>query len=65
MQRAKPFKLAPRKIVRVCSSEDLIIHKVVAGRPKDLLRIFRQAENRSPLGSTKNFRQNDSTAESF
>lgn len=49
MQRAKPFQLAPRKIVRVCSREDLIIHKAVAGRMKDLHDlqgvIFRQAES--------------------
>jgi hypothetical protein len=36
MQRAQPFKLAPRRIIRVCSAEDLIIHKAVAGRPQDL-----------------------------
>ena len=47
MQRAQSFKLAPRKIVRVCSPEDLIIHKAVAGRPQDLMDlqsvVFRQA----------------------
>jgi hypothetical protein len=46
MQRAQQFKLAPRKTVRVCSAEDLIIHKAVAGRPQDLIDlrnvIFRQ-----------------------
>lgn len=47
MQRAKPFKLAPRRTVRVCSAEDLIIHKAVAGRPQDLMDlenvVFRQS----------------------
>lgn len=47
MQRAQPFKLASRKILRVCSPEDLIIHKAVAGRPQDLSDlqgiVFRQA----------------------
>ncbi len=36
MQRAQPFKLTPRRSVRVCSVEDLIIHKAVAGRQQDL-----------------------------
>jgi hypothetical protein len=48
MQRARSFKLAPRKTVRVCSAEDLIIHKAVAGRPQDLIDlrnvIFRQGK---------------------
>ncbi|MGH7495995.1 MAG: hypothetical protein ACREOO_26885 [bacterium] len=48
MQRTQSFKLAPRKTVRVCSAEDLIIHKVVAGRPQDLIDlrnvIFRHGE---------------------
>lgn len=48
MQRAQSFKPAPRKIIRVCSAEDLIIHKAVAGRPQDLSDlqsvIYRNAE---------------------
>ncbi len=36
LQRAVNYKLARGKVVRVCSAEDLIIHKCVAGRPKDV-----------------------------
>ena len=36
MRRAVDFELEPGKVVRVCSAEDLIIHKCVAGRPQDL-----------------------------
>lgn len=47
LQHATFFKIAAKRFVRVCSAEDLIIHKATAGRPKDLLDlqniIFRQA----------------------
>jgi hypothetical protein len=36
MRRAVNYELEPGKIVRLCSAEDFIIHKAVAGRPRDL-----------------------------
>lgn len=36
MRRAMDYELEPGKAVRLCSAEDLIIHKAVAGRPQDL-----------------------------
>lgn len=36
MRRAVEFELEPGKTVRVCSAEDLIIHKAIAGRPQDV-----------------------------
>ena len=36
MHRAVEFELEPGKAVRVCSAEDLIIHKAIAGRPQDV-----------------------------
>lgn len=36
MRRAVDYELEPGKVVRLCSAEDLIIHKAVAGRPQDL-----------------------------
>ncbi len=36
MQRAVEFELEPGKTIRVCSAEDLIIHKAIAGRPQDV-----------------------------
>ena len=35
MRRAAPVEVAPGKQVRICSAEDLIIHKAIAGRPQD------------------------------
>ena len=37
--RAVPFELEPDRIVRLCSAEDLVIHKALAGRPQDQLDI--------------------------
>jgi hypothetical protein len=46
MRRAVNYKLSSEKEVRLCSAEDLIIHKAVAGRPQDIRDIegviFRQ-----------------------
>lgn len=36
MRRAVEFELEPGKLLRVCSAEDLIIHKAIAGRPQDV-----------------------------
>lgn len=36
MRRAVDYELEPGKGVKLCSAEDLIIHKAVAGRPQDL-----------------------------
>jgi hypothetical protein len=36
IRRAVDFELEPGKIVRLCAPEDLVIHKAVAGRPRDL-----------------------------
>jgi predicted nucleotidyltransferase len=48
MQRAVEVELEPGKAVRVCSAEDLIIHKAIAGRPQDVRDaegiVYRQRE---------------------
>jgi hypothetical protein len=36
MQRAVQYELSPGRTVRLCSAEDLIIHKAVAGRAQDI-----------------------------
>jgi hypothetical protein len=36
MRRAIDYTLETNKVVRLCSAEDLIIHKAVAGRPQDV-----------------------------
>lgn len=36
ISRAIEHRLAPRKSVRLCSAEDLIIHKAIAGRVQDI-----------------------------
>ena len=37
--RAVPYDLGDGREVRLCSAEDLIIHKALAGRPQDVLDI--------------------------
>jgi predicted nucleotidyltransferase len=48
MRRAVDYELEPEKVVNLCSAEDLIIHKAVAGRPQDVRDIegivYRQRE---------------------
>lgn len=39
MRRAVDYEIEPGKVTRLCSAEDFIIYKVVAGRPRDLLDI--------------------------
>jgi hypothetical protein len=34
--RAVDYEIEPGKAIKICSAEDLIIHKAVAGRPQDL-----------------------------
>ena len=36
MLRAVDYEMDPGKSIRICSAEDLIIHKAVAGRPQDI-----------------------------
>jgi len=48
MKRVVDCEIAPGRVVRVCSAEDLIIHKAIAGRGRDIQDIegivFRQGE---------------------
>jgi len=48
LERAVEFAPEAGKAIRLCTAEDLIIHKTVAGRPQDLADVqsivFRQAE---------------------
>ncbi|MCS7178600.1 MAG: hypothetical protein RML46_11560 [Anaerolineae bacterium] len=48
IRRAVDYEVAPGQTIRLCSPEDLIIHKAVAGRPQDLVDItgivYRQGE---------------------
>jgi hypothetical protein len=48
MRRVVQYELAPGKAVRICSAEDLVIHKAIAGRPQDVYDIegivFRQRD---------------------
>jgi hypothetical protein len=39
LARASPWRLSPRIKLLVCSPEDLIVYKLVAGRPRDLLDV--------------------------
>jgi hypothetical protein len=39
MDRAVPYELGDGRQVRLCSPEDLVIHKALAGRPQDVLDI--------------------------
>lgn len=36
MQRTVEYEIDPGKSIRLCSAEDLIVHKAVAGRPQDI-----------------------------
>lgn len=48
LAHAVEYELEPGKCIRLCSAEDLIIHKAVAGRPQDVIDIqgvvYRQGE---------------------
>ncbi len=35
-RRSLDFEIEGGKAIRICSGEDLVIHKVVAGRPQDM-----------------------------
>ncbi|MCL4466228.1 MAG: nucleotidyl transferase AbiEii/AbiGii toxin family protein [Chloroflexi bacterium] len=37
--RSVDFEIEPGKSIRLCSAEDLVIHKAVAGRPQDMADI--------------------------
>jgi hypothetical protein len=37
IDRAQPYELSDGRVVRLCSAEDLIVHKALAGRPQDLM----------------------------
>jgi len=39
MRRTVHYEIEPGQVVRLCSAEDLIIHKAVAGRPQDVADI--------------------------
>lgn len=39
LARAIEFEIEPGKSIRLCSAEDLIIHKAIAGRPQDIADI--------------------------
>ena len=39
VRRASPFEIEPGCRIRTCSAEDLVIHKAVAGRPRDVADI--------------------------
>ncbi|MCI0476792.1 MAG: nucleotidyltransferase [Anaerolineales bacterium] len=47
MQRAAEYEIARGKRIRLCSAEDLIIHKAVAGRDKDLADLTRIVQKQS------------------
>lgn len=38
-ERAQSYEVEPGKQLKICSAEDLIIHKALAGRPQDLADI--------------------------
>ena len=37
IERATPWEITPEVAVRTCSAEDLVVYKLVAGRPQDLV----------------------------
>jgi hypothetical protein len=47
-ERSRPYEVEPGKHIHICSAEDLVIHKALAGRPQDLADIqsviYRQGE---------------------
>lgn len=38
-EQAREYEFESGKVVRLCSPEDLIVHKALAGRPQDLIDI--------------------------
>jgi len=56
VSRAVDWELGPDRVVRLCSAEDLVIHKAVAGRPQDLRDIEGIVYRQGPTLDTSTIR---------